>query len=114
MQFTIIQGFAIIFAVFALSRVILRFKERAVSFRELIFWSVLWLAMILIAFLPGISGFIANIFGIGRGVDVLVYVSIIVLFYVLFRLYVKLDSMEQEITKLVRIVSLEKVKKRKK
>lgn len=114
MEFTIIQGFALVFAFFALSRVILRFKDRSITLRELVFWSVIWIAIIVTAFIPEVSRSIANLFGIGRGVDFLIYVSIIVLFYLLFRLYVKIDSTDQEITKLVRQVSLKDIKKKKK
>jgi hypothetical protein len=35
-----------------------------------------------------------------------VYLSVIVLFYMIFRLVVKIESMQQDITKLVRAISM--------
>ncbi|MBU1854341.1 MAG: DUF2304 domain-containing protein, partial [Nanoarchaeota archaeon] len=56
-----------------------------------------------------LSGF----FGIGRPIDVVIYASIIVLFYLIFRMYVKIESMEQNITKVVREVTINNPKKKK-
>jgi small membrane protein len=114
MEFTVIQGLAIVFALFALSRAILRFREHAIVLRELLFWAAIWVGVVLVAFLPGLMAFPARVFGIGRGVDALIYVSIIVIFYLMFRMYTKVDAMEQEITKVVREVSLKELDKRKK
>ncbi len=113
MEFTVIQGLAIVFALFALSRAILRFREHAIALRELLFWAVIWIGVVLLAFLPGLTALPARFFGIGRGVDAVIYISIIVMFYLLFRMYTKVDAMEQQITKVVREVSLRELDKKK-
>lgn len=55
---------------------------------------------------PKISDIIAHKIGVGRGVDALVYVSIVGLFYGMFRLYVKMEFLEHELTSLVRSLAL--------
>ena len=104
----IIQIVIIIFALFALSRVFLRFKDNKLTRNEFIFWIVIWVAVIIVSIIPSITGVLSQKLGIGRGIDLLIYLSIIVLFYLMFRLYVKLESVEKEITALVRRVALDK------
>ena len=103
----IIQIIIIIFAVFALSRAFLRFKDNKLNIRDFIFWLVLWLGVILISSIPNVMNFISGIFGIGRGIDLIVYASIILLFYLVFRLYVHIENQKKEITLLVRKISME-------
>jgi len=40
--------------------------------------------------------------GIGRGVDLAIYVSVICLFYLVYKLFIKIQSLERQITLLVR------------
>ena len=104
----LLQILAILFALFALSRAILRMKDGNLSMHEFLLWNVIWITILIFAFVPDVSTIIANLFGIGRGVDFLLYVSVIVLFYLIFRLYVKTEKAEQDITKLVSYVALNK------
>jgi hypothetical protein len=106
----IIQVIIIIFAVFALSRAFLRFKDNKLNIRDFIFWVVLWLGVILISSIPNVISFVSGFFGIGRGIDLIVYASVILLFYLVFRLYVSIENQKREITLLVRKVSIERGK----
>lgn len=107
----LIQIVIVLFALFAWSRAILRFKDAKLTRNELIFWSVAWIAAIVVTLLPQTTETLATLFGVGRGADVIVYLSIVVLFYLVFRIYVKADSTEKAITKLVREVAIERKKK---
>lgn len=107
---TIIQVLMIIFALFAWSRAALRLKDKSIRIGEFIFWSVLWLSLIIFSISPALLQFLSNVLGIQRATDLAIYVSIIVLFYLVFRIYVKLDKQGQEITQIVRSVALKKKK----
>ena len=96
----------VLFALFAFSRAYLRFKEKKISRKEFLLWSVIWIALIIIAIIPETATQLSNFFGIERGVDLIVYASIIVMFYLIFRLYIKIDQTEQNLTKIVRKMSL--------
>ena len=103
-----------IFALFAWSRALLRFKDKVISFRAFLFWSVIWGGAIVFTALRKRIGFVADVTGIQRPVDVLLYCSVILLFYLMFRLYVKIDALEQNLTKVVREVAIRLEKKEKK
>lgn len=105
-----IQLLIILFAVFAISRVVLRFKDRSITLQALFFWIIIWFAIVLVTILPRTATFLTNFFGVGRGADLLIYLSIILLFYLIFKIYVKLDNLNKEITKVVRRESLREKK----
>ncbi len=109
---TILQIVVVLFALFAFSRALLRFRDKKISGKEFIAWTILWAAAIVVILLPGTTFFFANILGIQRGADFVVYISIILLFYLVFRLYVKIDSVEKNLTNLVREISISKGKKK--
>ncbi len=108
---SLIQVVVVAFAVFAISRVIFRFKDRKMSAPAFTLWMLIWIAAIVVILLPGTSFFFADILGIQRGADFVVYISIIALFYLVFRLYVKIDSVEKNVTKIVREAAIRKGKK---
>lgn len=112
MPFTLIEIIAVIFALFALSRVILRLKDGNLTRREFLFWAVIWVFLAIVVFVPDLTTTVAHWFGIQQGMNLIVTVAIILLFYLMFRLYVKVENTEQEITKLVRQISLEKKRKK--
>jgi len=62
----------------------------------------IWASLMLTAFFPDIITRMANLVGIGRGVDVIIYMSIGTLFYMMFRLYIKLEETQQQLTIVVR------------
>ncbi|MBI5389574.1 DUF2304 family protein [Candidatus Woesearchaeota archaeon] len=106
------QVIIILFALFALSRAVLRLKDRKLHLVQFAFWAVLWIMVLVFALVPETTGVFARIFGVGRGVDVIIYLGIAFLFYALFRLYIKMDMLETNITKLVREIALWKKKKK--
>lgn len=109
---TIIQIAAILFSLFALSRVVLRARDKKLSLGEILFWIMVWLMLLLVVFFPGLTTTIAKLVGIGRGIDVVVYSSIGVLFYLIFRLYILIEELDQQLTIVVREIAFMKKKKR--
>jgi len=103
----LIQIFLIIFFLFALSRVILRYKKGELNIDSLIFWILFWLLASAVALIPNFSAYIAKIFGVGRGADLVVYISLSVLFFMIFKLNVKLEKMSKDITKIVQDKALD-------
>ena len=106
----IIKVFVSIFVIFALSRVYLRFKDRAINLLGFVLWNLLWIGIGFVVWLPQVSDILANNVGIARGVDALVYLSIVALFYGMFRIYIKLEFIEREISGLVRGLALKEKK----
>jgi hypothetical protein len=108
---SIIQILAFIFVTFAASRAVLRAKDKKIKIFELFFWLGIWGGLIVVVFFPGLTSYAAELVGIGRGIDVIVYTSVGLLYYLIFRLYVKLEDSEREITQLVREIALMQKKK---
>ncbi len=107
----IVQVILIIFLLFPISRVFLRFKDGQLTPPFFIFWLSVWTAALVILIFPDITTKIARTVGISRGIDVVVYLSIAILFYLVFRIYVSLESMRKEISEVIRIISLKNVKR---
>ena len=106
-----IQILGIAFAVFAISIALQRYKLKRISLKSLLIWCVIWIGVIVIALLPSTMGFTARLLGIGRGIDVIVYLSIILLYYLIFRIYIMVEDTKKDITKLVRELAIRKKKK---
>ena len=112
MVFSAIQVLAMIFALFAWSRAFMRFKDHQINGSSFLLWSLVWASLLLAALLPNTPSIIATTIGVQRPVDVLVYGSIIVLLYAVFRLYIKIEDNNFELTRLVRAIAIENPKKR--
>ena len=102
----LIQVIIIIAIVLILPRTFLQYRAKKIKLRELIFWTLFWLIVLVVALLPQTVNFVADYLGVGRGVDVAIYAAIIVLFYIVFRIFVRLDKLEKDITKIVRHLAL--------
>ncbi len=107
-----VQVILVLFALFALSRAFLRFKDKEIGIKELMLWSLIWIAAIVVVLIPATAAYMAAFFGIGRPVDLVVYLSIIVLFYMIFKVYVRIDNIEKNISKIITEVAIKKVKKK--
>ncbi|MCE7898432.1 DUF2304 domain-containing protein [Candidatus Microgenomates bacterium] len=108
-----IQFVLLVFIIFAASRAVLQFKGGMIRFGAMLFWLGIWAVAVVAIFYPETTTQFAKLLGIGRGVDVILYVSIAILFYLVFRLHVYLEDIRSEISTLIREISLKDVKKKK-
>ena len=111
-MFTSIQLILLAIIIFALSRVILRAREKMISPRLAIFWVLIWVAALVGILAPATTTRIASLFGVGRGVDVIVYISLTLLFYLVFRVYVAIEDIRHQITFLIRQIALQNSSKK--
>ncbi|ADG12929.1 Protein of unknown function DUF2304 [Methanocaldococcus infernus ME] len=102
----LIQIVGLIIILFALTRVIKQIKKKSMELEEGIFWLFVWLLALLIVIFPNFMSYLATVLGVGRGVDVIIYLSIILLFYLVYRIYARLEKLEREITKIVREIAI--------
>ena len=108
----LLQGLVVLFAVFAWSRAFLRFKDRKMSVFGFLTWSLVWGGFLTIILLPKTSRFITRSLGINRPVDGLVYFTITLLLYFVFRLYIQTESLKSETTAIVRALAIERATKK--
>ncbi len=99
---TVIQLLIIAFALFAISRTVLRLRDGSVALGWGVFWLVFWGAVTVVTVLPQTASAFAALLGVGRGADAVMYLALVVLYYVVFRIFVRLEKIEHDITRLVR------------
>lgn len=102
----LIQILIVLFIVYVFGRMLKKFRKGELSRREFIWWSILWSVIITATLLPKTTDIVANFLGVGRGYDLSVYISIIILFYLMFRMMIKIDQIDRNITKIVRKISI--------
>jgi hypothetical protein len=95
-----------LFALYAITRVAMKVKDKTLTRGWGTLWIFFWVFVGLVVSLPWTTSFLAAKLGVTRGVDLVVYVSILALFYLVFRLTVKIEKLEHNITRLVREVAL--------
>lgn len=102
----IIQWLMIIGAALVMWRAAQLYRRGDLDRRKLIWWIGLWLIVIIVIALPQTTSILASFLGIGRGVDLVVYVAVLVLLYTIFQLSSRLDATERSLTRLVRSLAL--------
>jgi hypothetical protein len=105
-----IQLILLFFVFFALVKVILRHRHREMRRFQFLFWIVAWVGAAVIISHPDTSTFVADVVGIGRGADLIIYVSFLIAFYLIFRIHLMLNRVEQEITQIVSTMALEQLR----
>jgi len=98
----LIQIILILFIIFAVIKVALRYKDKVISLQEFVIWTIFWFLVGFVIIIPESTAYVASLVGVGRGVDLVIYVSILLLFYAGFRILVRLDKIEKNITQIVR------------
>ncbi|MBI2099143.1 DUF2304 domain-containing protein [Candidatus Uhrbacteria bacterium] len=96
----IIKIILLSFIVFAVFRLLLRRRGNAISVRWLILWLIFWLAAGIVVAIPETTTRLANLVGIGRGSDLAVYLAVLGIYYLAFRLMVRVEKMERDISKI--------------
>ena len=104
---TIIQILLIVFFIFAISRVLSRYRGQAISGTAAVLWSIFWIIGGIVVLLPNTTFYLARFVGVGRGVDVVVYITIALLFFMVFRILIQLRRIERNITTLTRHLALD-------
>jgi len=102
-----IKVIIIVFILFVLWRTFARYKRGDITSQELALWTVFWLLVGVVTLVPKKTDVVAQWLGVERGADLLVYLSIIVLFFIVFRIIVKLEKIDRDITKVVRKIALD-------
>ena len=99
---SIFQIIILIAIAIILYKAIVRLKNKQISIYLFLVWLGLWIVVAVIDIYPIIITKIAFFVGIGRGVDLIIYSSIFILFYVIFRMHLKITGLENKLTKIIR------------
>jgi small membrane protein len=98
---------AIIIILYFIARVYWQKKKNQISINEYYFWMFFWfLTFLAIIFIKKIDNIVASLGFSSSGINVLFYIGVVILFYFIFRLRLKIEKMERTITKIIRDISL--------
>ncbi len=103
----VIQILLIIFFLFAIGRVIGRFRAGELSWALMAGWVLFWVVAGVVVVLPNSTFYLAELVGVHRGADVVVYLSLAAIFFLLFRLMAAIERLKKEVTILTRTVALQ-------
>jgi len=89
-----------------------RFNRKELSLFLFLAWLGIWTALAVVAVFPEIISRIASFAGIGRGVDLVIYLAIFLLFYFAFKINLRLNKIEKNISELVRKIAIQNARTR--
>lgn len=69
-------------------------------------WLLLWIAAAVSVAFPSILVTLANILGIGRGADLILYLSILFMFGGFFLVYLRFRRLDEQLTRVVRHLAI--------
>lgn len=86
-----------------------RKRQQAITRFESLAWSVLWIGAAVVVWWPGLTTRVANVVGIGRGADLVLYAAVFGAFVLVFQLHVAHHRLERQLTELVQREALKEV-----
>ena len=101
-----IQIVLLCFAIFAMSRALIRYRRGLTRMLHLEMWLLFWVCVVVVALRPEVTDLLARWLGGGRGVDTAMYLALLMIFFLLFRNFGKVEDLDRQLTKVVRANAL--------
>ena len=77
--------------------------------RELLIWITIWGGIGAFGLFPKLADFLPPIIGLKSGVNVIIFLSLILVFSLIFKLFTIVESIDQKLTDLTRAIALKEV-----
>jgi len=101
------QIIALIVISFFLIKLFIQKRQKKISGHDFIFWFLLWLsAGFAILFLRWIDKLALNFGFSANGIELLLYIGVVALFYLVFSLRLRVEKLDRDLTKLTREIAL--------
>ncbi len=108
MALMLYQYIGIIIGIIGIIYTFIRFRESKMSLGMLLIWGVVWVVLIVLSIVPTATIYIANLTGIGRGLDMILILGLIGCYYLIFRIYNMIENIEENITHIAREIALQR------
>ena len=95
-----------VISIIAIISFITRYFKGKNSLATVVLWSLFWIVVSLFAIFPNVSITFARLFGITRGLDFIIILVFVVLFYTVLKLYFIVDKMQNDLNTIVKEVAL--------
>jgi hypothetical protein len=103
------QIIALLVIAFFLSRLGWQKKKGNIRNNEFLFWLVFWIAAAgAVLAIKQIDELLSAVGFSGRGIDVLFYLAVILLFYLVFKVRLRIENVERNLTKISREIAISK------
>ena|SRR5215475_2038249 len=103
----IAQFFSFLLASIAVSKSYVDLRAKRESLSLFLFWTITWVGIVGIAFNPKVVDYLISSFGEGRsGLGTFFGMGLVFLYFIVYRIYTKLDRIERKLTKVVQEVAL--------
>jgi len=100
-----------LFILLILAGIVQRYRGGLLSIRAALLWGVVWIGAGVALLFPETTTIVANHLGIGRGTDFVFYLGFALMFFLLFRMQLKIEQLSREVTASVRQEAIKTVKK---
>lgn len=88
-----------------------QWKKKTITNNEFFFWAIFWIfGIITIILIKPIDKLVSNLGFSSSGISLVFYLAVMVLFYLIFKLRLRVLKVEKDITDLARKISLEERK----
>ena len=99
--------FALVLAAIVISKSYVDFRGKVESLRIFVFWVITWTAIVIIALFPSIIDLLISSFGEGRaGLGTFFGMGLVFLFFVVYRMYVKIERLQQKLNRTIQELAL--------
>jgi len=108
------QGIAylmILIVLYLMAKTVYNLKQDKISFREFWLWFIIWI-LALVAIFTDLLKIASTLLGVGRAVDLAIYLSILLLFFFVFKLFVRVEENNKITTQLIREIAIDEADKK--
>jgi hypothetical protein len=99
-------------ALFMLGYAINQFRRAKKTKKELLIWFIFWGTLLYFALFPAQTKVFAKITGFQDNVNAIIFISLGILFFAVFKIVVALERIEQKLTKIIRREALKRREER--
>jgi small membrane protein len=98
--------FSIFLAAIAISKSYVDFRARKESLQMFVVWTFTWFSIVIVAIAPGIIDYLFSLGGGRTGIGTFLGMAMVFLFFLLYRVYVKLERLDQKMTGIIQELAL--------
>ena len=91
-----------IISIIAIVWFVARYMKGKNAFSTVILWTLFWIFVSIFALFPQVSNEFAKLFGITRGLDFIIILVFVILFYTVLKMYFIIDEMQNDLNKMVK------------
>ena len=103
----LVEYLSVVLAGIVISKSYVDFRGKTESLQMFVFWIATWSAIVVVALFPSIVETLIDYFGGGRtGLGTFFGMGLVFLFFIVYRMYVKIERLEQKLTKTIQELAL--------